>query len=102
MSSSSGRRRSGKPLIFNDPLTGKEFEIPAGEPCVLVESLKEASAAGYLNEKDDAAMWAARTNLQRGYALLWIRGTLRGVPPGCLAPESQGRSMVASLECAAA
>ena len=31
-----------------------------------------------------------------------VRGALRGVPPGCLAPEPQGRSMVASLECAAA
>lgn len=100
--SSSGRRRSGKPLIFNDPLTGKEFEIPAGEPCFQVGSLKEASAAGYLNEKDEAAMWAARTNLQRGYVLLWIRGALRGVPPESLALEPEARLPAVRLECHAA
>lgn len=75
----SGRRRTSRPLIFNDPAKGKEFEIPAGEPYVLVKSLKDAVAWGYLNDKDDAAMWAARTNLQRGYVLIWIRGALRGV-----------------------
>lgn len=100
--SSSGRRRSGKPLIFNDPLTGKEFKIPAGEPCFQVGSLKEASAGGYLNEKDEAAMWAARTNLQRGYVLLWIRGALRGVSPESLALEPEARPPAVCLECHAA
>lgn len=92
-----GRRRSCKPLIFNDPVTGKEFEIPAGETVIMVSSLKDASAAGYLNEKDEAAMWAARTNLQRGYVLLWIRGALRGVHPESLEPASQALPSAESL-----
>jgi hypothetical protein len=83
------RRRTCKPLIFNDPLTGKEFEIAAGETFVMVQSLKDASAVGFLNEKDESAVWAARTNLQRGYVLLWIRGSLRGVHPDSLEPDLQ-------------
>ena len=80
----SGRRRTSRPLVFNDPLKGEEFVVRSGEPYVLVKSLKDAVAWGYLNDKDEAAVWAARTNLQRGYELIWIRGALRGVQASAL------------------
>jgi len=80
----SGRRRTRGALVFNDPAKGEEFVVPAGEPYVLVKSLKDAVAWGYLNDRDEAAVWAARTNLQRGYELIWIRGALRGVQAGAL------------------
>lgn len=86
----SGRRRTSRSLVFNDPLKGEEFVVPAGEPYVLVKSLKDAIAWGYLNDKDEAAVWAARTNLQRGYELIWIRGALRGVQASALEQQKPG------------
>jgi len=68
-----------QPLLFNDVETGKVFEIPAGEPCLLVESVEDARHRGLL--KGEQEIWAARVNLQRGYSLVFIRGMLRGLMP---------------------
>lgn len=77
-------KRSGgwvtvQPLLFNDVERGKVFEIPAGEPCLPVESVDEARRLGLLS--GDQELWAAKTNLQRGYTLVFIRGKLRGLMP---------------------
>jgi hypothetical protein len=66
-----------KPLIFNNPATGRVETIPAGEPCKLVESVEEAKRRGLLQEP--MAIWATETNLKRGYSLVLLRGILRGV-----------------------
>lgn len=68
-----------KPLLFNDPVQGVVFEVATGEPCVLLESVIEAKRRGFLSDSDKQAIWAATTNLQRGYCLVWLRGVLRGV-----------------------
>ena len=70
-------RITTKPLVFNYPEKGQAFTIPPGQPCVEVDSIKEARARGYL--PDEQAVWAAKTNLRRGYHLVWLQGKLRGV-----------------------
>lgn len=75
----SARRVTARPLLFNDPISGKYVEVPAGESCVLVSSFSEACDWGFLDKRNEQASWAAKTNLQRGYKLIWIRGMLRGV-----------------------
>ena len=74
-----------KPLIFNNPATGQVETIPAGEPCKLVESVDEAKRSGLL--QDPMAIWAAETNLKRGYSLVLLRGMLRGVDCDDIAPR---------------
>jgi len=74
-----------KPLIFNDPLTGAVEMIAAGEPCSLIESVDEARRRGLLPDK--MAVWAAETNLKRGYCLVLLRGVLRGVDRDDIAPR---------------
>lgn len=66
-----------KPLLFNNPNIGAVFEIPAGEPCLLLESPEEARKLGFITS--DQEMWAAKTNIQRGYCLVWLRGMVRGI-----------------------
>lgn len=73
------RWKTRVPLLFNDPGKGEVFEIPAGEPCQLVSSVEEALARNIISQKDEMAVWAARTNLKRGYVLVLMRGVLRGV-----------------------
>lgn len=68
-----------RPLLFNDPDKGSVYEIPAGTPCILVESVDDACRQGYLDRRNESAMWAAKTNLQRGFCLVWLKGVLRGV-----------------------
>lgn len=74
-----------KPLIFNNPAVGEVETIPAGEPCSLIESVDEAKRRGLLPNK--LAVWAAETNLKRGYCLVLLRGMLRGVEPDDVAPR---------------
>jgi len=74
-----------KPLLFNDAESGKVFEIPVGEPCLLVESVEDAKRRGLLTGEQE--IWAAKVNLQRGYSLVFIRGKVRG-----LMPQDFGRS----------
>ncbi|MBP5996369.1 MAG: hypothetical protein KA535_00325 [Azonexus sp.] len=73
-----------RPLLFNDPVKGEVFEIPAGERCIVVTTFKEGQVRGFI--RDEQELWAARTNLQRGYTLVWIRGLLRGVLESDVAP----------------
>lgn len=68
-----------RPLLFNDPEKGSVYEIPAGTHCVLVKDVDEACKQGYLDRRNEGAMWAAKTNLHRGFCLLWLNGVLRGV-----------------------
>ena len=68
-----------QPLLFNDVESGKVFEIPAGEQCLLVESVEDARHRGLL--KGEQEIWAAKVNLQRGYSLVFIRGMVRGLMP---------------------
>lgn len=68
-----------QPLLFNDVKTGKVFEIPAGEPCLPIESIEDARRRGLLSGGED--VWAAEVNLKHGYSLVFIRGMLRGVKP---------------------
>lgn len=68
-----------KPLLFNDPGCGEVVVIPAGEPSNLIDSVDDARRRGLL--PDEQAVWAAKTNVQRGYCLVWLRGLLRGVAP---------------------
>lgn len=66
-----------QPLLFNDAESGKVFEIPAGEPCLPVESVEEARRRGLVSGEQE--LWAAKINLQRGYTLVFVRGKLRGL-----------------------
>jgi hypothetical protein len=68
-----------QPLLFNDVKRGEVFEIPTGEPCLLIESVAEASNRGLLTGEQE--VWAAKVNLQRGYSLVYIRGQVRGLMP---------------------
>lgn len=77
-----------KPLIFNNPATGQVETISADEPCKLVESVEEAKRSGLL--QDQMAIWAAETNLKRGYSLILLRGILRGVDRDDIAPRRSG------------
>lgn len=76
-------RKSGwvtaKPLIFNDPIKGENFTIPAGEPCALYTTVEEAIERGTLKKDDEDGIWAAKKNTQRGYVLVMLKGKLRGV-----------------------
>lgn len=74
-------------LIFNDPVQGKEFLIPAGESCMAFTSIQEACDHGYLDKKNEQEMWAARTNIQRGYVLVVLKGKLRGVASAVIEHE---------------
>jgi hypothetical protein len=82
---SSGATKTARPLHFNDPVKGEVYAMPAGESCILFESAEDACRKGYLDSKNEAAMWSARTNIQRGYCLVWLRGKLRGVMKSDLA-----------------
>jgi len=68
-----------KPLVFNNPDSGTTYQIPAGTRCIQVHTVNEAEIRGYLRKDDKNGHWAATTNLQRGYILVWLEGTLRGV-----------------------
>jgi hypothetical protein len=70
---------TAKPLLFNDPDTGVVFEIPATEPCLLLDSVEDAKQRGLL--KDEQEVWAAKVNVQRGYCLVLLKGKVRGVSP---------------------
>lgn len=70
--------RTIRNLIFNDPIRGETYEIPAGEVCIMFNSVKSAMAYGHLPTED--LKWEAQTNLSHGYALVLIRGQIRGVP----------------------
>ncbi|MBT9498855.1 MAG: hypothetical protein IV103_16870 [Zoogloea sp.] len=85
---------TSKTLIFNDPVKGKEYEVPAGEPCVLVDMIKTACDRGFLDGKNEADMWAARTNVQRGYKLVWLRGLLRGLMAEDIEPARQASDAI--------
>ncbi len=76
-----------KSLIFNNPASGQVETIPAGEPCSLVESVEEAKRRGLL--QDQTAIWAAETNLKRGYCLVLLRGMVRGVDRDDIAPRKR-------------
>lgn len=76
-----------KPLIFNNPASGQVETIPVGEPCSLVESVEEAKRRGLL--KDQTAIWAAETNLKRGYCLVLLKGMVRGVDRDDIAPRAR-------------
>jgi hypothetical protein len=76
-----------KPLLFNDPERGEVVVIPAGEICNLIDSVDDARRRGLLT--DEQAVWAAKTNVQRGYCLVWLRGLLRGVAPEDIAPRNR-------------
>jgi len=67
------------PLLFNDPGKGEVFEIPEGEFCTLFHSVEEAVKRGAIRANDEMTVWAAKTNLKRGYVLVQLRGMLRGV-----------------------
>lgn len=84
MSHEARRWVTAKPLLFNDPISGETVTIPVGEPCDLIESADDARRRGLL--ADEQAVWAAKTNVQRGYCLVWLRGMLRGVAPEDIAP----------------
>lgn len=75
-----------KPLLFNEPKSGEVIAIPPGEPCTLLESVDDARRRGLL--PDEMAVWAAKTNVQRGYSLAWLRGLVRGVAHDDVAPRS--------------
>ncbi len=90
MSHSGDRRVTTRPLLFNDPVKGEVFEIPAGEPCVVFDSVEQAKQRGLL--PDEQSLWAARTNVQRGYRLAWLRGLLRGVAEADLSVLGDGNA----------
>ena len=77
MSNETCRWVTVRPLLFNDPERGEVVSIPAGEPCSLIDSAEDARRRGLL--PDESAVWAAKTNVQRGYCLIWLHGLVRGV-----------------------
>ena len=77
MNSENCRWVTVRPLLFNDTERGEVVSIPAGEPCSLLDSVEEARRRGLLSDESD--VWAAKTNVQRGYCLVWLRGLVRGV-----------------------
>ena len=89
MSHSGNLRVTMRPLLFNDPEKGEVFEVPAGEPCIVFDSIEQAKQHGLL--PDEQSLWAARTNLQRGYRLVRLRGQLRGVAESDIGPAGGSR-----------
>jgi len=85
MSNETCRWVTARPLLFNDPGRGEVVSLPAGEPCSLLDSVEDARRRGLLT--DEAAVWAAKTNLQRGYCLVWMRGLVRGVAAEDIVPR---------------
>ena len=85
MSNETCRWVTARPLLFNDPGRGEVVSLPAGEPCSLLDSVEDARRRGLL--PDEAAVWAAKTNQQRGYCLIWLRGLVRGVAADDIVPR---------------
>ncbi len=85
MSNETCRWVTVRPLLFNDTERGGVVPIPAGEPCNLLESVDDARRRGLL--PDESAVWAAKTNVQRGYCLVWLRGLVRGVAADDIVPR---------------
>ena len=85
MSSENCRWVTVRPLLFNDTVHGEVVSIPAGEPCTLLDSVEETRRRGLL--PDEFAVWAAKTNVQRGYCLVWLRGLVRGVAADDIVPR---------------
>ncbi len=75
----SAKKITTRPLLFYDPGKGAEFNVPAGEPCILVTTYNEACDFGFVDKRDKQAEWAIKTNLQRGCSVIWLRNKLRGV-----------------------
>jgi hypothetical protein len=75
----SARKVTTRSLLFYDPEKGAEFNVPAGESCILVKTYDEACDFGLVDRSDKQSEWVIKTNLQRGYSVVWLRNKLRGV-----------------------